>query len=121
MSACSMVDFVKLKQFMLPYYQETTDYELLTAYLTQYGSPECAASALWYERGPQAALQTNGLTAIDTGAEKFKYAAGSSLQEICNNAGDYYKKRCQDLNGIGSSAIRVAKPTVAGVPEIFGS
>jgi len=93
---------------------------LMTEYVSQYTYAECAASALWSELSGTVGLQDQGLSKIDTGAEKFVYSAPTTLQEACRNQAKYYSQLCRNLNGEGSAAIKVAHETVAGVTGTFG-
>ncbi len=113
-----MTNLEKLKHFMAPYYQLSTDEDLLNAYLTDYAYPECAASALWYELGGKAGLSRKGAQGIDTGAEKFKYSEPGTIQLACYKQGDLYQERCNVLTGSGSCVVKVSKATVAGIVDV---
>lgn len=116
-----MTDLAKLKHFMSPYYQEDVDEALLNDYLTDYKYPECAASKLWYELKGKLALGMDGLRKIATGAEKFEYVEPTTLQAACDKNGKYYEEQCAALKYEGSMAIRVAKTTIGGITEEYGT
>ena len=76
---------------------------------------------MWYELAGKTGLALQGLQKIDTGAEKFVYSEPGTMQLACHKQGDYYARRCNDLEGNGSCAIKVARTTVGGVTEAYGS
>lgn len=115
-----MTDVEKLKHFMNPYYQDLVDLGLLTAYITDYQYPECAASALWYELSGKAGLEMQGVQKIDSGAEKTVFSEPGTMQLACDRQGKYFGERCKDLNGIGSVAIKTSKPSIGGIEETYG-
>lgn len=115
-----MTNLEQLRHFMKPYYQEASDDDLLTTYLTTYTYPECAASALWFELAGSVGLEMLGVQKIDSGAEKTVFSEPGTMQLACERQGKYFAERCQDLNGIGSVAIKTSKPSVGGIEEEFG-
>ncbi len=112
-----MTDLEKLQHFMAPYYQDASDETLLNSYLTTYTYPECAAAALWNELAGLAGLKNLGVSKIDTGAEKFVFSEPGTVQLACEKQGKYYTKRCNDLQSIGSCAIKVDRSDVAGLTD----
>ena len=106
---------------MEPYYQEDTEEPILVAYLTSYVYPECAASKLWYELKGKVALGMDGIRKISTGAEKFEYVEPTTLQAACDKNGKYYAAECAALKHEGSLAVRVAKGSVGGITEEYGT
>jgi len=115
-----MTDVDKLKHFMKPYYQEDVDLGLLTAYISDYSYPECAASALWFELAGAVGLEMQGVQKIDSGAEKTVYSEPGTMQLACEKQGKYFGERCNDLSGVGSVAIKTSKPAVGGIEEAYG-
>lgn len=109
----------KLQKFMRPYYQTETDETMLSEYITTYTYPECAAAALWEELLGEAGLVNKGVESIDTGAEKFKYNAPTTVQDAIRMQIELYTERCNVLTGNCSSAIRVAKTAVGGISEDY--
>ena len=116
-----MLDIDKLKHFMEPYYQDITDETLLQEYLDENIYPECAASKLWYELQGKVGFQNEGISKINTGAEKFEYSQIGTLQLACERNGKYYDDKCKELNQNGSLVVRIAKGVVGGVTEDYGS
>lgn len=116
-----MTSTEKLKHFMKPYYQEITDISLLETYIADYAYPECAASVLWFELAGELGFQMDGVQKLDTGAEKFVYSEPGTMQLACEKQGKYFAERCNDLNGYGSVMVKVAKGSVGGIAEEFGS
>lgn len=105
---------------MKPYYQDVSDVDFLTAYITDYTYPECAASALWNEMVGAVGLAMQGVQKIDSGAEKTVYSEPGTMQLACQKQADYFGIRCNDLRGIGSVAIKTVKPSIGGIEEEYG-
>ncbi len=112
-----MTNIEKLKHFMKPYYQETTDNSLLNSYLTDHTYPECAAAALWNELVGSVGLENEGTLKIDTGAEKFVFSEPGTMQLACKKSADYYTERCDTVTNVGACAIKVIRSNVAGLTE----
>ena len=113
----AMTEIEKLKHFMKPYYQETSDNTLLQTYIEDYTYSECAAQTLWSELMGEAGMQMEGLQKIDTGAEKFVYSEPGTMQLACKKASDYYGERCAIRNNVGAVAVKVTRSNVAGLTQ----
>jgi hypothetical protein len=106
-----------LKFYMKPYYQDVTDDPFLTAFLTKYGSPECAAAELWDLKAVELAGQSGGVESIKNGAESTKFTSAEAAQKNAQTNADKFKDKCKALRGANSSgSFNVARSCVGGIP-----
>lgn len=95
---------------MKPYYQEDTDEEMLQEYLTEFKTPEKAASMLWGEL--PAVINSGAVKAYNTGASGTTFFTPKEVMEMCKERSEYFANRADKRRG--SLAVKVYKEPIAG-------
>ena len=78
---------------MRPYYQDSENDNMLQQYLTDYKTPESAASMLWGEL--PAVINSGAIKAYNTGASSTTFNTPSEIAAFCNERSKYFASRAR--------------------------
>lgn len=99
----------KLKHYMYPFYQASSDTAVLEWWVGEYTYADVAASQLWANIPFEYDIKK-----FKTGAEETTYADFSALNALCSANVKKYEKMAIDRSGNGSFIALVNQVTIAG-------
>ncbi len=107
-----MTNMQKLTRYMYPYYQTNGDTGVLADYLSEYKTPEKAASELWGEMSQY--IVSGAIRSIGTGAEITTFNSPKQVEDFCNARAEFYADKARSNENNGSLSALVMSESVAG-------
>ena len=107
-----MLDLVKLKIYLKPYYQKAEDETLLEQYLEMFKTPESAAAQLWTMMPGE--ISAKNVRVYTTAASSTTFHSFQSVVAYCHAMAKHFSELHDSKVGAGSMFINVEKDIGAG-------